>query len=173
MLIQQHKLRIYVGFDWKLMQQPRTKTVDSGDYRPIKRAFMAQPLASFIAAGGPQQLIQFFPEAAAHLVGSAIGKSDGDDLIYGDVVGAENVQVTLDQDGGLARARPSRYGNMPVKHLCSLSLFRSQLKGFGFHELIESSTAQTSRPLYLKSGQLSGKIDFPYVISHFSLILHP
>src|SRR6267142_1337670 len=105
MLIQQNKLRIYVGFDRKLMQQPGAKPVDGGDYRAIKRALMAQPLASLFAAGGPQQLVQFFPEATAHLIGSAIRKGDGDDLIYGDVVGAEYVQVTLDQHSGFARAR--------------------------------------------------------------------
>ena len=125
MLIQQDKLRIYVGFDRKLMQQSRTKTVNGRDYRAIERPFMAQPLASLIAGGGSQQLVQFFPEAAAHLVGGAIRKSDGDDLIYGEVMRPENVQITLDQHGGFARTRPGRHGNMPVKHLRSFSLFRS------------------------------------------------
>ena len=47
MLIQQHKLRIDVGFDRKLMQQPRTKAVNRRDHRSFQRPLVTQPCLPF------------------------------------------------------------------------------------------------------------------------------
>ncbi len=51
MLIQQHKLRINIGFDGKFMQQTRTEPMDRRDDRAFEGALMTQPRLTFITGG--------------------------------------------------------------------------------------------------------------------------
>jgi hypothetical protein len=49
MLIEQHKLRIDIGFDRKLVQQTRTQPMDRGDDCAFQRALVTQPRLPFAA----------------------------------------------------------------------------------------------------------------------------
>ena len=109
MLVEQEKLRINASLNRKLTQESHAKTVNGSDHSAVQRALVIQPMPSLIWRDGLQNEIELFPESLAHLVGRAIGKGDGDDLIDVEFVFAQDVQVTLDQDRCLSGTRPCRH----------------------------------------------------------------
>jgi hypothetical protein len=79
---------------------------------------------TLIACAFRQYPVQIFSEAFAHFVGGAIGKGYGNDLI--DIEGlvfAQDVKISLDEDGRFARAGTGRDRHMPVKRMGSGFLF--------------------------------------------------
>jgi hypothetical protein len=76
---------------------------------------VAHPSRSLTRAGTREYFVQFVPESLAHFIRGAICKSDCDDLIYGDVFIAKNVEVSLDEDRSLARAGTGGHGNVTVE----------------------------------------------------------
>ncbi len=107
MFVEQQKLRIDARFDRKLAQHPRAKTVNRRDHGAVERAFVVEPAPALLVVGDAQHLVEFAAQAFAHFVGGAIGESDRDDLIDGETVFAEDVEVTLDENSRLARPRPA------------------------------------------------------------------
>src|SRR6185503_20850086 len=109
MFVEQQKLRIDARLDWKFAQHARAKTVDRRDDGAVESAFVVEPMPALRFIRDAKHQVDFAAKAFAHFVRSAIRKSDGYDLIYGEAVFAEDVDVALDEDGGLARPRPGRH----------------------------------------------------------------
>jgi hypothetical protein len=123
MFIKQDELRIDVGFDGKLVQQARAKSVDGGDYRTFERALVPQPSATLIAFSGAQKLVNSRANTLAHLIRCAIREGDSNDVINRDVLGAENLEVALNQDGRLTRSRSGSNREMSVESVGGNGLF--------------------------------------------------
>ena len=123
MFVEQQKLRIDARFDRKLAQHARAKAVNRGDHCAVERAFVVEPAAALFFVGDAQHLVELAAQAFAHFVGGAIGESDRDDLIDGETVFAEDVDVALDEDGRLARPRPCRHRDVFVDLVCGGGLF--------------------------------------------------
>src|SRR5256885_9405990 len=127
MFVEQEKLWINTGLNRKLSQQPGAEAMDGSDYRTIKRALVIQPKPSFICRCGLQDEIELISETLAHLVGGAIGKGDGNNLIDIEVrILAQDVEVTFDEHRRLARARSSRHRDVLVDLVSGGCLFRQQ-----------------------------------------------
>ena len=73
-----------------------------------------------------QNLVQPGSQTLAHLVCRSIRERDGNNLIDGKVVLAQDVQVTLDQHGGLAGTRPGGHRDVFLDLVCGRSLFGLQ-----------------------------------------------
>ena len=91
-----------------------------------------------------EYLVEFCLEPLAHLIRGAIGKSDRDDLIYRDVFVAKNVEVSLDQDGCLARARTGGHGDVTVERVSGELLLGFQLARDG--QLETDDRRRTTQP---------------------------
>jgi len=98
--------------------------VNGGDHGAVQRALVIQPVSPVVSRSGLQNEIELFPEPLAHLVGRAIGKRDGDDLIDVEVVFAQDVQIALDEHRRLARARPGRHRDVLLDLVCGSGLLR-------------------------------------------------
>jgi len=109
MLVEEEKLRIDTRFNRELAQHARAKAVNRRDHRAVERAFVVEPPSSLFFVGDAQHLVQLAAQALVHFVCSAIGEGDRDDLIDRETVFAEDVDVALDEHGGLARPRPRRH----------------------------------------------------------------
>src|SRR5687768_16320416 len=96
--------------------------MNGGDHSTIKRALVAEPTPSVIGRGGVQDQIELFSETLAQLVSRAICKGDSDDLIDIEVVVAEDVQVTLNEDSGFSGARPGRHRDVLIDLIGGSSL---------------------------------------------------
>src|SRR5262249_40627953 len=70
-----------------------------------------------------QQAVDSIADALPHFVGRSIGEGDGDDVVDRDFFGAQNFQITLHQNEGLAGAGSGRDGQMTVKRVSSDLLF--------------------------------------------------
>ena len=98
--------------------------MDGANDRTVERALVSHPTLSLFSCARCENAIQVFSKPFAHLVGSAIGKGDGNDLIDIQVfILAQDVKVSLDQDGRLARARSGGYRHVPVKRIRCRLLF--------------------------------------------------
>ena len=99
--------------------------MDRVDYSAIECAFEAHPSLTLIATAFSQNAIEIFAQTFSHLVGSAIGKGYGDDLIDVEVfVFAQDVEIPLDQDSGFARAGTSRHRDVLLDLVRRRCLFR-------------------------------------------------
>ena len=130
MLVEQNELRIDVRFHRKLMQQPRTEPVDRGDHSPFQRALMSQPALTLVAFSYAEQVVNRCAHALAHLVRGTIRERDGDDVIDGDFLGAENLEIAFDQHERFTRARPGGDREVAVERARGGLLFRFQLARF-------------------------------------------
>jgi hypothetical protein len=101
-------------FDGKLAQHARAKTVNRRDHCAVERAFIVQPAAALFFIRDTQHLIQLAAQTLVHFVGGAVGESDRDNLIDREAVFAKDVDVTFDEYGRLARARPRRHRDVFV-----------------------------------------------------------
>jgi len=66
-LVEQDKLRVDVGFDGELVQEPRTETVNRGNDRAFECAFMTQPGLPLAVGYVAQQPIDAIANALTHL----------------------------------------------------------------------------------------------------------
>ena len=123
MLVEQPKLRIDVRFNRKLVKQARTETMNGGDDGAFQRALVTQPAHPLVAGTFAQQRIDLFPHALAHFIRGAVRKSDCDDVVYCDVLRAQNVKIALNQDGSLARARTRSHRKVTLDGVRSRCLF--------------------------------------------------
>ena len=123
MFVEQQKLWIDARFDRKLAQQSRAETVNRRDHCAVERAFVVQPAAALFFVGDAQHLVELAAQALVHFVGGAIGEGDRDDLIDGETVFAKDVDVALDENRGLARARPGRHRDVFVDLVRGCGLF--------------------------------------------------
>ena len=74
-----------------------------------------------------QDLIQFLSKPLAHFVGSTIGEGNGDDLIDVEIsVLTKDMKITLDENSGLPRARPSRHRDVFLDLVSGAGLFREK-----------------------------------------------
>src|ERR1043166_8045041 len=109
MLIQQHELRIDIGFNRKLMQQTRTESVNRRDEGPVQSAFGTKARLALLVRQSTQQSVYAIAHALTHFIRCAVRESDGDDILNRSRFGAQNFQVALDQHERLARARAGSY----------------------------------------------------------------
>ena len=109
MFVEQQKLRIDARFDRKLAQHARAKAVNRRDYRAVERAFVIEPAPALVFVRDAEHLVELAAQALVHFVRGAIGERDRDDLIDGETVFAEDVDVAFDEDSSLARPRPCRH----------------------------------------------------------------
>src|SRR5687768_11471004 len=100
MLIEEQKMWINARLNRKFTQEARTEAMNGGDHSTIKRALVTEPTPLVTGRGGFQNQIELFSKTLAHLVGRAVSKGDSDDLIDIEVVFTEDVQITLNEDGG-------------------------------------------------------------------------
>ena len=98
--------------------------MNGSNHRSIERALKTEPTLSFIRRGREQNFIESGSEALAHFVCRAIGESDGDDLINGEVSFTEYVQVTLHQHRGFTGARAGGHRNVAIDGKSSGGLLR-------------------------------------------------
>ena len=85
------------------------------DDRAFQRALVTKPGLAFITRSRAQECIDLCAHALAHLVRGAIRKGDRDDVIDGNVFGAEDFQIALDQHGRLAGARTGSDGEVAIE----------------------------------------------------------
>ena len=114
MFVKQLELRIDAGFDGKLVEQPRTESVNGRDHASVESPLVTYPTRPFITGAEPNQRTEFGAQPLAHLVRGAIGKRDCDYLIDRDILRSEDVQVSFDQDRSLTGSRTRGHGNMPA-----------------------------------------------------------
>src|SRR5512132_391552 len=118
MCIKQQKLRVDTRFDGKLAQKKGAETMDRIDDCAVERAFVSHPTLALVSGATGENPVQLFSQAFAHLIGSAIGKGDGNDLIDIEIlVFAQDVKISLDEDGSLTRTGTGSHRHMPVKRV--------------------------------------------------------
>src|SRR4051812_22035471 len=117
MLIKQHKLRINVRLDGKLVQQSRAEAVDGRDNRAFEGSLVTQPCLPFRTRRLLQQAIDSRPNALPHFVRRTIRKSDGDDVVDRYFSSAQDFKVSLNQDEGFPGARSGGHRQVTVKRV--------------------------------------------------------
>src|SRR5829696_3133349 len=123
MFVEQQKLRVDARFDRKLAQHARAKAVNRRDNRAVESAFVVEPAATLFFVRDAQHLVELAAQALVHLIRGAVRESDRDDLIDGETVFAEDVDVTLDEDGSLAGPRPRGHRDVFIYLVCGRRLF--------------------------------------------------
>src|SRR5262245_45591378 len=127
MRVEQDELWIKVGFDRKLAEQSRAEAVNRGDDCAVQRPLVTYPANPLAGSRGAQKLVELTPEPFAHLVSRAVGKGDGDDLVYSNAGGSEDMQVALDENGRLAGARTGGNRDVAVERMRGQFLLWLQL----------------------------------------------
>src|SRR5512143_3075261 len=126
MRVQKYELRIYICLDREFAQQSRAKAMNRRDDRPIQRPLMPHPANALGGCCRLKKFVQLSSETLAHLIRRAISEGYCDDLIYTDVLRAQNMQIALDEHGCLARPGARRNRNVPVEGSRRQYLFRLQ-----------------------------------------------
>ena len=81
MLFEQDELRIEFCFHRKLTQQARAEAMNCSDHGAFERPFVPQPFLPLITGRCAQNFVNIVPDAAAHLVRSAVRKRDSHNVI--------------------------------------------------------------------------------------------